>query len=249
MTSASLRPVAGTAGRSCALLRDWLTVGAAVDPLVVRTSGSSGLPKDVVLSREALLASARATHHRLGGPGRWMLDLPVHHVAGLQVLIRSVIAGSVPVVAAEHGGLPAALAAVSTERTYVSLVPTQLHRLAESGLLGTLARCEAVLVGGAFLSPRLAVAAGEAGVRVVRTYGMSETGGGASTTVSRWTVSVSRSTAEVRCTWPGRCSSSGTTTIPKRRRRCFGTAGSPPPTSASSTPTAGCASWVAATTS
>lgn len=178
MTSASLRPVAGTAREVFALLRDWLTVGAAVDPLVVRTSGSSGLPKDVVLSREALLASARATHHRLGGPGRWMLDLPVHHVAGLQVLIRSVIAGSVPVVAAEHGGLPAALAAVSAERTYVSLVPTQLHRLAESGLLGTLARCEAVLVGGAFLSPRLAVAAGEAGVRVVRTYGMSETGGG-----------------------------------------------------------------------
>ena len=67
--------------------------------LVLRTSGSTtGTGRLIAMSAAALVASARATHDRLGGPGTWLLPLPAHHVAGLQILIRSLIAGTTPVV-------------------------------------------------------------------------------------------------------------------------------------------------------
>jgi O-succinylbenzoic acid--CoA ligase len=178
--SASLRPVSGSAREVLRLLRPWVG-GDDVGPLVVRTSGSTGEPKDVRLSRDAVLASARATHDRLGGPGRWLLALPVTGVGGLQVLVRSLLAGEEPVLLDDHADLGAALAALAGDgprRRYASLVPTQLHRLAASGRLDLLAPLDAVLVGGAALDPTLREQAASAGVRVVRTYGMSETSGG-----------------------------------------------------------------------
>ncbi|NUR08526.1 MAG: AMP-binding protein, partial [Nocardioidaceae bacterium] len=161
----SLRPVRGTAAEIVALLRAW---DAADDPtpLVVETSGSTGRPKRVVLSRAAMRASADATHERLGGPGQWLATLPPTYVAGLQVLFRSVRAGTDPVERA---------ADLTAGRTYVSLVPTQLHRLVDDPAL---ARFDTVLVGGAALDPALRERADRAGVRVVTTYGMSETCGG-----------------------------------------------------------------------
>ena len=93
--TASLRPVGGSARELLGLLSSWVHEGGA--PVVVRTSGSTGAPKDVVLSHAAVLASARATERRLGGPGRWLLALPTSGVAGLQVLVRSVLAGTDPV--------------------------------------------------------------------------------------------------------------------------------------------------------
>lgn len=67
--------------------------------LVLRTSGSTtGTGRLIAMSAAALVASARATHDRLGGPGTWLLPLPAHHVAGLQILIRSLVAGTTPVV-------------------------------------------------------------------------------------------------------------------------------------------------------
>ena len=69
--------------------------GAAV---VIATSGSTGAAKHVVLSAAALRASAQATTDRLGGPARWLLALPAHHVAGVQVLVRALLAGTAPVV-------------------------------------------------------------------------------------------------------------------------------------------------------
>jgi O-succinylbenzoic acid--CoA ligase len=145
---------------------------------VVRTSGSTGEPKDVVLSHRALAASARATLTRLGGPGQWLLALPVSGVAGLQVLVRSAAAGTTPVLADEHATFAAAVRALSGERAYVSLVPTQLHRLAERGELALLRRFDAVLVGGAALPGSLRERCEQAGTRLVHTYGMSETCGG-----------------------------------------------------------------------
>jgi O-succinylbenzoic acid--CoA ligase len=171
----SLRPVSGTAEEILALLRDW---DAATDPepLVIATSGSTGRPKRVVLSREAMRASALATHERLGGPGQWVLNLPPTYVAGVQVLYRCVVAGTEPVVFEEsflrtrerlHG------------RSYVSLVPTQLVRhLRETGDLDSLAQFDAVLIGGGPLDPRVRAAAESSGLRIVQTYGMSETCGG-----------------------------------------------------------------------
>src|ERR1700712_2805537 len=66
--------------------------------LVIETSGSSGVPKRVALSADALLASAGATESELGGPGQWLLALPTHYIAGMQVLIRSIVADTTPVV-------------------------------------------------------------------------------------------------------------------------------------------------------
>ena len=99
----SLRPVSGTADGILALLREW---DAATDPapLVVATSGSTGRPKRVVLSRDAVRASALATQERLGGPGQWVLGLPPTYVAGVQVLYRSVVAGTAPVAVAGAAG-------------------------------------------------------------------------------------------------------------------------------------------------
>lgn len=174
--AASLRPVSGEPAELIDLLRPW--VADSGEAIVIRTSGSSSQPKDVVLSHRAVLASARATHDRLGGPGQWLLALPVKGVAGLQVLVRSILAGEAPVLAADHSSMAEAIVSMTGARQYASLVPTQLHRMAASGELSVLAALDALLIGGASVSPTLIAQAREAGVNVVRTYGMSETCGG-----------------------------------------------------------------------
>ncbi len=156
--------------------------GAAV---VIATSGSTGAAKHVVLSGEALQASARATADRLGGPARWLLALPAHHVAGVQVVVRALLAGAPPVVQDLRGGFrpdgfAAATRELGTDRRCTSLVPTQLARIIDAGgaALDALRGYSAVLVGGAALAPQLHERAVAAGVAVVTTYGMSETAGG-----------------------------------------------------------------------
>ena len=159
--------------------------------LILRTSGSTtGTGRLIAMSAAALMASARATHARLGGPGTWLLPLPAHHVAGLQILIRSLEAGTEPVVVDMSAGFsPAALAealrsarrstGAAVSRLYVSLVPTQLVRvLQDPRARRALAGADAVLLGGAAADPALLARARGAGVTVVTTYGMSETGGG-----------------------------------------------------------------------
>jgi O-succinylbenzoic acid--CoA ligase len=154
--------------------------------VVVGTSGSTGTPKRALLTAAALTASSRATHEQLGGPGQWLLALPAHHVAGLQVLLRSLDAGTTPVAMDLTGGfVPQAFVAAATQldpdqRRYTSLVPTQLLRLLDDPRGGSdaLRAFDAVLVGGAAMPPRLRRRAERARVRVVATYGMSETAGG-----------------------------------------------------------------------
>ncbi len=174
----SLRPLTGTARQLYDALVPWINANDDPEPLIVRTSGSSGHPKDVILARRALLASVDATHERLGGPGQWLLALPPLGVAGLQVLIRSIRADHTPVFADDFDSLRQAHETMSGERSYVSLVPTQLHRLARGGKLDQLQGFDAVLLGGAAAPADLLDAAKSAGVHVVRTYGMSETSGG-----------------------------------------------------------------------
>lgn len=152
---------------------------------VVSTSGSTGVPRRVWLGSDALLASITAAAARLGGPGRWLLALPLTHVAGLQVLARAAVAGRAPVVLPPGPFRPRAFAAATATlpagRRYTSLVPTQLHRLlddADCDVLAAARSFDAILVGGAALSPALAARAADAELRVVTTYGMSETCGG-----------------------------------------------------------------------
>jgi O-succinylbenzoic acid--CoA ligase len=145
--------------------------------VVIGTSGSTGVPKGVELSAAALRYSARASLDRVGArPGeRWLCCLPVTHVAGLQVLVRSLVSETEPALA-EHAGA-ATLAAAGC--AHVSLVPTQLQRLLgdEAGR-PVLAGFSSVLLGGAAAPAALLAAARDAGVPVVTTYGMTETCGG-----------------------------------------------------------------------
>ena len=226
--------------------------------VVIATSGSTGEPKLVALSAHALRASALATEARLGGPGRWLLALPAEHVAGVQVIVRALLAGTAPAVLDLRAGFrpdrfAAATAALGPGRRYTSLVPTQLRRILDAAAapgdggprsqecapaaaaelqecppaaaqsqechpaaaqlqechpaaaqaqaqqgppaataggvrtagsarpgsaLDALRSYAAVLIGGAPLDPATRERALAAGVRVVTTYGMSETAGG-----------------------------------------------------------------------
>jgi O-succinylbenzoic acid--CoA ligase len=164
-----------------------LRVGAPIDDdvaVVVATSGTTGAPKGALLSAAALTAGATATHHRLGGPGRWLLALPPQHIAGVQVLVRSVLAGTAPVELDVSAGfdvtrLPAAVAALGSSRRYAALVAAQLAKaLTDPGATAALAQLDAVLLGGGPAPPPVLDAAAAAGIAVVRSYGMSETAGG-----------------------------------------------------------------------
>ncbi|MFC8922187.1 AMP-binding protein [Cellulosimicrobium sp. NPDC057127] len=167
---------------------------AAAEPdegvaLVLRTSGSTGAAREVALSASALRASGEATHARLGGPGHWLITLPATHVAGVQVVARAHAGHGLT---AAPGGEPftaAGFAALVHQaprgaRRYVSLVPTQLHRLvaaADAGEpdgLDALCSLDAVLLGGAATPAALLRRARAAGAPVVTTYGMTETCGG-----------------------------------------------------------------------
>ncbi|MFB4353152.1 AMP-binding protein [Microbacterium sp. LS_15] len=167
---------------------DWVPQGTAV---VIATSGSSGIPKRVALSGEALRASAEATAVRLGA-GRWLLALPAGYVAGLQVLVRSYLAGTEPVALSGRFSpesfaeatlsmlRPAAGGAVP--ELYTSLVPAQLSTLLDAAddapVRAALRAYRAVLVGGQALPEPLRDRADDLGVRLVRTYGSTETSGG-----------------------------------------------------------------------
>ena len=143
--------------------------------VVVGTSGSTGAPKGVELSAAALLYSARASLDRVGARpgGRWLCCLPVTHVAGLAVLVRSLAGGTEPVLAERADARTVA----GSGCAHVSLVPTQLQRLLSRGG-APLAGFSTVLLGGAAAPAGLLAAARAAGVPVVTTYGMTETCGG-----------------------------------------------------------------------
>lgn len=175
--------------------------GAAAEPiaLVVGTSGSTGTPKRTALTARALAASAAATEQFFGSnsdaASQWLLALPAHYIAGAQVLARSVLAGTAPVIARSviepvHFSPEVFLQAVermSSARRFISLVPTQLHKLLESAdadshlgadIHEALSSFTGILLGGAPASADLLAAATALGLNTVTTYGSAETAGG-----------------------------------------------------------------------
>jgi acyl-CoA synthetase (AMP-forming)/AMP-acid ligase II len=156
--------------------RRQLDGGTAVPPgsaLVVRTSGSTGGPRGVVLSHGALAAGVAASVERLdAGDARWLAVLPLHHVAGLLVVLRARVAGVAPVL---HDRFDVT-AVAEAPATHLSLVPTMLHRLLAAGV--DVARFDRILLGGAAPSEDLLTRAGAAGARLTVSYGMTETCGG-----------------------------------------------------------------------
>ncbi len=171
------------------LLRNHMRAGAPIDSsiaLVVATSGSTGTPKGAQLTPVNLVASADATHQVLGGTGQWLLAMPAHHIAGIQVLVRSLVAGVDPLCLDLSDGfsIPAFARAAhklaaTGDRSYTGLTPMQLAKAMDS-LEGieALRTFDAILVGGAATHPQLLDAAVKLRITVVTTYGSSETAGG-----------------------------------------------------------------------
>ncbi|GHD83425.1 O-succinylbenzoic acid--CoA ligase [Salinibacterium amurskyense] len=152
--------------------------------VIVETSGSTGRPKRVMLSAAALKASAAASDELLGGPGQWLLAVPAHYIAGINVMARSYFAGTEPALMPPKGftaeTFVAAAAELTAERRFVSLVPVQLSRLLESDeAVAALSRFTRILVGGQSTPIALLAAARARGLAVSTTYGSSETSGGA----------------------------------------------------------------------
>lgn len=164
--------------------------------LVVTTSGSTGTPKQTALTTAALAASARATEAFTGtSHAQWLLALPLRYVAGTQVVARSALAGTTPVLTKSiSNGAPFnaqdfvnSASALTAEHRMTSLVPTQLHKLLEtaesdpqmsSEILDALRSFDALLLGGAPASAALLKHAQHLGVKVLTTYGSAETAGG-----------------------------------------------------------------------
>ena len=155
--------------------------------LLIQTSGTSGKPKTVALSAAALRASALSAHERLGGPGQWLLALPLTYIAGMSVLVRSIESGTEPVFM-PSGPFDArtflqSVSEMTGTRRYTALVPVQLARVLEEAednteALELLRTLDTVLIGGQALEPELRERAHALGVKIVTTYGSSETSGG-----------------------------------------------------------------------
>lgn len=156
--------------------------------LIVESSGSTGVPKRIELSLGALKASAEASAKRLGGHGQWLLALPVNFIAGANVLFRSVVADTQPILmntqlpfTAEAFVRGASL--MEGERRYTSLVPAQLAKLTQAAredafTFSMLRKFDAILVGGQAPNLGDVLELRAKGVNVVLSYGMTETCGG-----------------------------------------------------------------------
>ena len=143
--------------------------------IVVATSGSTGLVKEVAFSTKALIASADASNSFIGASfgAQWSLLLPVTHIAAVNVIIRSLQVGTLPIDLRNFDG-------EYPHVDFTSIVPTQLFRALNSDerLLRHLQSAKAILVGGAALSHTLRTQAEASGIHVIETYGMTETCGG-----------------------------------------------------------------------
>ena len=143
--------------------------------ILVTSTGSSGANKEFSLSAGALLASAKASNKYLNAHfgETWSLLLPLTHIAAVNVLVRSLELGTIPVNLVGYSG-------EFPKVDYTAIVPTQLYNAlnGDDRLLRHLQSAKAVLVGGAALTSELEAQATAAGVKVISTYGMSETSGG-----------------------------------------------------------------------
>lgn len=171
---ARLRPAVYLDGGSEVALDDPVAVeeGTAV---VIATSGTTGVPKGVVLAHGALEAATRLTNERVGAaPGqRWLCCLPLAHIAGLMTVLRSRGLGTEAVV---HPRFEVEAIGSEQGASFVSVVPTMLHRLLAAGV--DLERFDSILVGGAAVDDELVERARSVGAKVTVTYGMTETSGG-----------------------------------------------------------------------
>jgi O-succinylbenzoic acid--CoA ligase len=143
--------------------------------VAIGTSGTTGTSKEVLLTSSALISSAKASNKFIGAQSgdTWSLLLPLTHIAAVNVIIRSMELGTTPIDLRDFDG-------EYPNANYTAIVPTQLFRAlnGDQRLLSHLKSTKAVLVGGAALSQTLRNQAELAGIKVITTYGMTETCGG-----------------------------------------------------------------------
>jgi O-succinylbenzoic acid--CoA ligase len=172
---------------------DWPVESDSI-AVCIATSGSTGTPRGVLLTADALVSAATAFGSRFGTDSRWVVSLPVHRIGGLMVLVRSLVLGTpYEVDPSVGGGRPfdpvtfaattkraARRSAADGRQMMVSLVPTQITRLVEHGPAGieALQAYDVVLSGAAATPQPLLNKLRDNGVNVVVSYGMSETCGG-----------------------------------------------------------------------
>jgi O-succinylbenzoic acid--CoA ligase len=146
----------------------------AAPAIVVHTSGTTAGPRAIELTYGNWLWSALGSAAALGvRPGdAWLCTLPLSHVGGLSILVRSTIYAT-KVVLHERFDAEAAADEIATRAALVSVVPTTLARLLDAGLRHP-PHLRAALVGGAPIAPALLERAAAAGVPTVSTYGLTE---------------------------------------------------------------------------
>ncbi|APT91846.1 O-succinylbenzoic acid--CoA ligase [Corynebacterium phocae] len=185
----SILPLPAEDRAKAELLRTTLLAGKPIDPgvaVVVPTSGSTGTPKGAMLTARNLVASADATHQALGGPGQWLLAMPAHHIAGLQVLTRALVAGVEPYCLDLTAGFSVPAFARGAEelaqtgdRVYTALTAMQLAKAMDTlEGIDALRVFDTILVGGGAVNPQLLESALKLDINPVTTYGCSETAGG-----------------------------------------------------------------------
>jgi O-succinylbenzoic acid--CoA ligase len=143
--------------------------------IAIGTSGTTGTAKEIFLTPTALISSARASNKFINARSGeiWSLLLPLTHIAAVNVIVRAIELGTTPIDLRNNVG-------EYPKTDYTAIVPTQLFRAlnGDQNLLSHLQSAKAVLVGGAALSQSLLNQAELAGVKIITTYGMSETCGG-----------------------------------------------------------------------
>ncbi len=161
---------------------------------IVQTSGSTGAPKPIALTRDQLAASARATGAALGlaAGDRALVCLPTQYIAGRMMLVRGLVLG-LDLVVVEPAADPFAGLPADARFDFAAFVPLQLHTLLETALVAPSDSCfgddtarafryrrllegmKAILVGGGPVSPALAAMIDQLAAPVYHTYGMTET--------------------------------------------------------------------------
>lgn len=163
-------------------LEEYVAEGiAAFDPvefgLVMFTSGSSGTPKAAFLTWKSLMASAAAANDALAieGQGVWQMVLPMCHVGGFQIMVRSLLNASSFIVYEHYQPARILNDVLSFRVTHISVVDKILSDLLEQDHDRVITQYSCILLGGAELNDKTIQHALKAKAKVYASYGMTET--------------------------------------------------------------------------